>query len=273
MALAGSSSIPTVSIRRACCAGRSPRVARRLAPDRAVPPEPAAADPSAATRRRAADAPDDEPPRGSRSAPDGIGPTRRVEIVALTADDVDLALPLLNDRVRFSPATLRGLVDRWDAAGRPTVRSVELPAVTAGYDPITYWERLHHRGDLSTVGQSGMSPELNAWLYRALEANLRQFLRRHAVTDPLPSTAFDVGTGIGHWVRFWRSMGIARVDGCDFVPAAVAAAGKAAKEVGAEGEYWSPTSRSRVLDGKDVWTRQLLNVLLHLVDDDAFRSR
>ncbi len=134
-------------------------------------------------------------------------------------------------------ATLRGLVDRWDAAGRPVVEPLALAAPTAAYDPDSYWERLHHRGDLSTVGQSGMSPELNAWLYRALEANLRRFLRRHAIDHSLPQVVFDVGTGIGYWVRFWRSMGVARVDGCDLVPKAVDAAGRAAREVGAEGDY------------------------------------
>jgi teichuronic acid biosynthesis glycosyltransferase TuaC len=51
----------------------------------------------------------------------GLGPAAGVEIVALTADDVELVLPLLDDRVRLSAGTLRGLVDRWDAAGRPSV--------------------------------------------------------------------------------------------------------------------------------------------------------
>ena len=51
-----------------------------------------------------------------------------IEIVALTADDADLVLPLLNDRVRLASATLRGLVDRWDAAGRPAVQPPALAA-------------------------------------------------------------------------------------------------------------------------------------------------
>ena len=194
-----------------------------------------------------------------------------IEIVALTADDADLVLPLLNDRVRLAAETLRGCVDRWDAAGRPVVQPSALAAPTAAYDPDAYWERLHHRGDLSTVGQSGMSPELNAWLYRALEANLRRFLRRHAVNRPPPAAVFDVGTGIGYWVRFWRSMGIARVDGCDLVPAAVAAATDTAGEVGAEGQYVvADLSMPGVLEGRAYGLVSCFNVLLHLVDDDAF---
>ncbi len=53
----------------------------------------------------------------------GIVAATGVEIIALAADDVDLVLPLLDDRIRLSPATLRGLVDRWDAAGRPILAS------------------------------------------------------------------------------------------------------------------------------------------------------
>jgi glycosyltransferase involved in cell wall biosynthesis len=56
----------------------------------------------------------------------GIGSSHGIEIVALSADDVDLIRPLLDDRIRLSPTTLRGLVDAWDAAGRPTAPPVDL---------------------------------------------------------------------------------------------------------------------------------------------------
>jgi glycosyltransferase involved in cell wall biosynthesis len=58
----------------------------------------------------------------------GIQSPAGVEIVALSADDVELVLPLLDDRVRLSPGTLRALVDRWDAAGRPILPQPELPS-------------------------------------------------------------------------------------------------------------------------------------------------
>ncbi len=43
-----------------------------------------------------------------------------VEILPMDADDVAIVGPLLGDRVRLAPTTLRGLVDRWDADGDPT---------------------------------------------------------------------------------------------------------------------------------------------------------
>ena len=44
-----------------------------------------------------------------------------VEILPMDADDVAIVGPLLGDRVRLAPTTLRGLVDRWDADGDPSV--------------------------------------------------------------------------------------------------------------------------------------------------------
>ena len=80
-----------------------------------------------------------------------------------------------------------------------------------------------------------------------------------------------MGTGIGYWVRFWRSMGIARVDGCDLVPTAVDAASKAAREVGAEGDYVvANLAVPRCPPGRTYGLVSCFNVLLHLVDDDAF---
>jgi glycosyltransferase involved in cell wall biosynthesis len=61
----------------------------------------------------------------------GSGTVSGVEIVALTADDADLVLPLLSDRVRLASGTLRGLVDHWDAAGRPIVQPPALAAPMA----------------------------------------------------------------------------------------------------------------------------------------------
>ena len=43
-----------------------------------------------------------------------------VEILPMDADDVALVGPLLSDRVRLAPMTLRGLVDAWDAEGDPS---------------------------------------------------------------------------------------------------------------------------------------------------------
>ncbi len=53
----------------------------------------------------------------ARLASDG----RPAEVLPLDLDDAIAIEPLLSDRVRLYPSTLRGLADRWDAAGRPPV--------------------------------------------------------------------------------------------------------------------------------------------------------
>lgn len=88
------------------------------------------------------------------------------------------------------------------------------------YRPVEHWSRLHAWADLTAVGQSGLPADLNAVLYRALERRVRWFIRRHRLLAGA-RTAFEVGAGIGYWVRVWHDLGVERVDGCDLVPAAV----------------------------------------------------
>ena len=194
-----------------------------------------------------------------------------IEILPLDVDDVVLVEPFLDDRVRLYPSTLRGLVDRWDAAGRPSMPSVSLPPAGGAYDPARYWTQLHRRHDLSAVGQAGLPPEINAWLYRALTRNFRGFLRRHGLDRPAPERAFDVGIGIGHWVRFWRSLGVRRVDGCDLVAEAVAGVEREATAAGAEGSFVvADIGAAGALPAATYPIVSCLNVLLHVVDEDAF---
>jgi SAM-dependent methyltransferase len=138
------------------------------------------------------------------------------------------------------------------------------------YDPRDHWSRLHERGDLSSVGQSGLPAALNAWLYRALERRVRWFARRHRVTEGV-TTAFDVGAGTGYWVRVWHDLGVPRVDGCDLVPAAVE---RLEAEFGARGDRFVVADIGAADPGLPAGPYDLvsiMNVLLHLTDDEAFR--
>ena len=90
------------------------------------------------------------------------------------------------------------------------------------YDPRAYWTQLHREGSLRSVGQSGLPIDLNVWLYRVLERNLRSFLRRHKLLSPPPARVFEVGVGTAYWTPFWYHLGAERVDGCDLAEEAVA---------------------------------------------------
>ena len=141
--------------------------------------------------------------------------------------------------------------------------------MTGRYDPQDHWSRLHARGDLSSVGQSGLPADLNAWLYRALERRVRWFVRRHRLLDGVAS-AFDVGAGTGYWVRVWHDLGASRVDGCDLVPAAV---DRLNGTFGPRGDRFVASDIGAAdarlpTDGYELVS--VMNVLLHLTDDAAF---
>lgn len=145
--------------------------------------------------------------------------------------------------------------------------SATLPAMS--YDPTAYWSRLHERDDLTSVGQSGLPAEINTWLYKALERRVRWFVKRHKLLAGA-RTAFDVGAGTGYWVRVWHRLGVARVDGCDLVPAAVERLGAA---FGARGDTFVAADiggEDATLSGDTYPFVSVMNVLLHLTDDVAF---
>jgi SAM-dependent methyltransferase len=115
-----------------------------------------------------------------------------------------------------------------------------------------------------------LSADLNTWLYRALERRIRWFVRRHHALDGVTSV-FDVGAGTGYWVRVWHDLGVPRVDGCDLVPAAVE---RLEAEFGSRGDRFVASDIGATEPGLPAQPYDLvsvMNVLLHLTDDEAFR--
>jgi SAM-dependent methyltransferase len=141
------------------------------------------------------------------------------------------------------------------------------------YSPSDYWAELHRRDDLSAVGQSGLPAEINRWLYRILARNLRAFLRRHGLLTPPPAAMFDIGAGTGEWVPFWRSLGVRTIDGCDLVADAVerlnARFGDSGRFV--QATLGDPAGTNLPTDRKYPLVT-ILNVLLHVTDDDRFNE-
>ena len=138
------------------------------------------------------------------------------------------------------------------------------------YDPRAYWTQLHREGSLRSVGQSGLPIDLNVWLYRVLERNLRAFLRRHRLLSPPPARVFEVGVGTGYWTPFWYHLGAQRVDGCDLAEEAVARLRE--RFPGATFTIGDIVDEGVVpADGSyDLVT--VFNVLLHVIDEERFAS-
>ena len=138
------------------------------------------------------------------------------------------------------------------------------------YQASEYWGDLHQRDDTSAVGQSGLPAAFNAWLYRILARNLARLLRRHAVLDPAPARMFEVGSGRGDWIDFWRGRGVVRVDGGDLVPGAVERLNErfgttgrfVVAEFGADAPPVTPEPAYPLVT--------VFNVLLHITNDAPF---
>ena len=141
------------------------------------------------------------------------------------------------------------------------------------YSYEDYWRQLHDRQDLSAVGQSTLSEDINKWIYRSIRRNLRRFVRRHKLAAAGSGRLLEVGVGTGYWVAFWQKLGW-QVDGCDLVAAAV----EALRQQHPGSHFWqadlsSHQSLVAQSDGLAAESYDLVtatSVLLHVTEDGAF---
>lgn len=142
------------------------------------------------------------------------------------------------------------------------------------YSNKDYWRRLHERDDLSSVGQSALSGDVNSWIYRTIRRNLSGFARRQGLRATPGQRVLEIGVGTGYWVDFWQARGW-QVDGCDLVPAAV----DRLRSAHPQARFWvadasdpdglsGQSGGAASADGYDLVTA--ISVLLHITDDAAF---
>jgi SAM-dependent methyltransferase len=112
--------------------------------------------------------------------------------------------------------------------------------------------------------------ELNTWLYRVLERNLRSFVRRNRLLDPPPRRVFEVGVGTGYWTPFWHHLGAERVDGCDLTETAI----ERLRERFPDGTFTAGdiAEPGVIPDDASYDLVTVLNVLLHILDEDRFAA-
>ncbi len=144
----------------------------------------------------------------------------------------------------------------------------------AGYEPRAYWERrLGEHFDLSGAGFAGLPAPLNAALYRlrarALDGLLAQacLAGRQARPPHARGPALDAGCGTGYWVAWWHRRGASPVCGIDLTETSV-------RELAAR--FPDDTFvRWDLADGPPPGgpfaAVSCVSVLLHIVDDSAFR--
>jgi SAM-dependent methyltransferase len=145
-----------------------------------------------------------------------------------------------------------------------------LPPSPPAYDPQEYWSTLHRESGLRAVGQSGLPAGLNVWLYRIGRRNVAAFMRAHGLADLTGMSALDIGSGTGFWIDVWQAMGASTVDGVELVPEAV---DRLRERFPGSTFIVGDIADPGVLptDGRFDFVA-VMNVLLHVVDDDRFAA-
>ncbi|NIR43219.1 MAG: class I SAM-dependent methyltransferase [Gemmatimonadetes bacterium] len=134
------------------------------------------------------------------------------------------------------------------------------------YDPRTYWDaRLAKRWDLSGVGHACYSVGYNRWLYRAQGWALARALRR--VRAPVSRmSVLDVGSGTGHWLKWYSRRDAGPLTALELSPAAAGRIRERFPEVtvveGDIAELTLPANRFELVN--------MLGVIYHIVEPPAF---
>jgi len=146
----------------------------------------------------------------------------------------------------------------------PRLLARRAPAGSNGYEPNQYWNQLLGQSfDLTGVGLVGKSHAFNSWGYRA-----RRSAALGLVPDASDQQVLDVGSGTGHWVAFWHSLGARGVTGLDLTPVSV---GKL-RQTFPDDRFVQADVTQGVPTGGPFGLISAMDVLLHVVDDAGYRK-
>jgi SAM-dependent methyltransferase len=135
------------------------------------------------------------------------------------------------------------------------------------FDPKAYWEgRLSDRFNLRSVGHRKLGYSFNRWAYRVRGRVFKRSVR--PLLGPAPAV-LDVGSGTGFYLDAWREVGARSVTGSDLTEVAVKRLGRRYPSLDlAQLDIGSPAA-SHGLGTFDAISA--MDVLFHLIDDDAYR--
>ena len=144
-------------------------------------------------------------------------------------------------------------------------------ASDSDFDATSYWEdRLAQNWGLNAVGFLGLGDAYNRALYQVKGNVFRRTVKSLGI-DLSQARILDIGSGTGFVLKQWQSLGGARIVGSDITAFAVTQLQR---------EF--PDIEIRQLDVGDTLPQDLapgtfdcisaLDVLYHIVDDDAYRQ-
>jgi SAM-dependent methyltransferase len=152
------------------------------------------------------------------------------------------------------------LLGRVGIKNSPAPEPGERPPVE--YEPARYWrELLSTSFNLTGVGLVGKSQAFNNWGYRA-----RRSAARSLVPEACELRVLDVGSGTGHWVAFWHTLGAARVAGVDLTAVSV----RNLRQRFPEDRFEEADITNSVPIEGPFELISAMDVLLHVVDEAGF---
>lgn len=138
------------------------------------------------------------------------------------------------------------------------------------FDPRAYWERrLRAHGSIQGVGYLSDAAAFVRLQYVQRAGQLRRLLRRLGLSSAAGKSVLDVGSGIGLWIDYWRSLGATEVTALDFTTASVGLLRQRYPDVSVVEADISAARLPAALAGTfDIVS--CFDVMLHIVDPDGF---
>jgi cyclopropane fatty-acyl-phospholipid synthase-like methyltransferase len=141
------------------------------------------------------------------------------------------------------------------------------------YDPRSWWdERFFTREitDSNTIW-AGKNELAAAYHYASMELLLLRHFRNDQVRLPGASVC-DLGSGAGHWIRFYRSLGAARCTGIDVSAKSVAHLRETFQHEGEVSFHQGTVSQVLGTLGERFDVVNAIGVMFHIVVDEEWRD-
>lgn len=138
-------------------------------------------------------------------------------------------------------------------------------------DLASFWEqRLSKNPSLVGVGHIGFGLAYNQWMYRLRKSVFLRHVRSFGF-DFSNSKVLDVGSGVGFWIRVWRSLGVQSLTGSDitaFATQKIAAENPGIRAV--QLDIASPSAQGIL--GAQYDLISAIDMLYHIVSDDGYEA-
>jgi 2-polyprenyl-3-methyl-5-hydroxy-6-metoxy-1,4-benzoquinol methylase len=143
---------------------------------------------------------------------------------------------------------------------------------TTPYEPETWWDSYYTDGlsDRKTIGRN--QSQLSAlYHYASVELILLRHFFNHGC-DPSGWAVFDVGSGAGHWIDFYRRIGAAHCTGIDISSRAVEFLTQKYADESAVKIYSGLAHEFLATKPEAYDVINAIGVMFHIVDDHAWHT-